>query len=245
MNMKTNLILAAAAAALIAPVAASAATMINFESGYNDNDALSSPTELLDSNGVASGVTLTTINGSMSVEATGSDATAGFINDTLGSQDAENSNLDGLGGYFLRTTNALSGSNINPIFSLSFAGGASAVSGEIWDIDGNAGQGSEGWDVIAHLAGGGTAIQSSPILSNNNLNRNGETLDGLPWAFSFEGEGTILSLDFAFVGSKTSGIGTAVDNLVVAAVPLPAGGLLLLSGFGVAAAMRRRKKSAS
>ena len=236
-------LIAASAAAFLLPAAASAATLMNFESGCTDNELLSSPTVLRDSTGAASNVTLSSINGSMSVAATGSDATAGFINDTLGLNDTENAGaLGALGGYFLRTTNALSGPAINPVFSLSFAVGASAVSGEIWDIDGNRNQDSEGWDVVAHLAGGGTSTISSPILSNNRLTGGGPTLDGLPWSFSFSGVGTIKSLDFVFTGSKQTGIGAAVDNLKVSAVPLPAGGLLLLSGLGVAAVLRRRKK---
>jgi len=230
-----------AAMACLLPVASNAATMIDFETGYQDNDVLVSGTELLDSLGNNSGVKVVTQNGSMSVEASGSDTTAGFINDSQGVQDEENNGLSGLGGFFLRTTNALSGPNVNSVFSLDFGNGVLGVSGEIWDIDGNSGQGSEGWDVIATLKNGGSATQSSPILSHNQITGQNPTLDGLPWAFNFQGIGTITSLDFNFTGSKTSGIGTAVDNLSVAPVPLPAGGLLLLSGLGAAAFLRRKR----
>jgi hypothetical protein len=126
-----------------------------------------------------------------------------------------------------------------PVFSLDFSGfgGASSVSGEIWDIDGNNSQGTEKWDVVAHLAGGGTAIRVSPTGTTTNAS----SLNGKAWTFAFESVGTIMSIDFNFTGTKKTGIGAAVDNFVIAPVPVPAGGLLLLSGLGAAAFLRRRK----
>lgn len=241
-KISKTLVISFAVAAFL-PAAASAATLINFESGYTDNQALNSGTTLLDSTGALSNVTLTTNNGSMSVEKTGRDSVNGFINDTMRGPDHENDGgLNGLGDYFLRTTNALSGKNVNPVFELNFAGGASAVSGEIWDIDGINANNSEGWDVVAYFFDNTTSTLSSPIYSNNNLNQGSENLDGQAWEFSFENQGIIAKLEFVFTGSKTSGIGTAVDNLRVSTVPLPASALLLLAGVGGLGAMRRFKK---
>ncbi|AVL52232.1 VPLPA-CTERM sorting domain-containing protein [Roseobacter denitrificans] len=183
----------------------------------------------------------------MTVEATGSPGgdTIGFVNDTMRPNDTDDDATADLGNFFLRTTNALSGPlNTTPVFSLSFAGGASSVSGEIWDIDGTSVNNTEQWNVTANLLGGGSSSILSFLGSSNGSNT-ATSLDGKAWAFSFSGLGTITSVDFNFVGSETTGIGAAVDNLVIAPVPLPAGGLLLISGFAVAAAVRRRRKPAA
>lgn len=246
-NSGVKSLIAASALALCLPAVASAATIINFENGYSDDEELTSPTELLNSLGNASGVTLTAPSGSMTVEATGSPGgdTIGFVNDTMRPNDTDDDATADLGNFFLRTTNALSGPlNTTPVFSLSFAGGASSVSGEIWDIDGTSVNNTEQWNVTANLLGGGSSSILSFLGSSNGSNT-ATSLDGKAWAFSFSGLGTITSVDFNFVGSETTGIGAAVDNLVIAPVPLPAGGLLLISGFAVAAAVRRRRKPAA
>lgn len=58
--------------------------------------------------------------------------------------------------------------------------------------------------------------------------------------FVYDGSGDYLT--FADTGSSTSDYGGPIlDNVSLAAVPLPAGGLLLLGALGGIAALRRRK----
>lgn len=242
--LSINSVSAGLVAAFVAaiPFTASAAT-VNFETGYTDNQQLGDPVTLLDSTGAASIVSLSTTNANtMSIEARGnSDATLGFVNDVLGGGDVEaTGETASLGNFFLRTTSALSGdySQFNPVFTLTFAGGASSVSGQLWDIDGTSSDNTEQWEVVATLVGGGMQTLTSPLGDSNGAT----SLDGRPWDFAFNTAGNdIAFLDFKFTGSKTSGIGAAFDNLNVSQVPLPAGGLLLLCGLAGLGAMRRRK----
>jgi hypothetical protein len=245
---RTPLIGAVLATALVAGLPASAATFINFETGYVDNQELDDPVELLDSTGAPSGVKLITANANtMSIEASGQDDADpnGFVTDTLGVKDREVASAgSSLGGFFLRTTTALSGSLLpfNPVFSLLFENGSSRVSGEIWDIDGNPSQGTESWDLLAYNAAGSLLkTLSSPVGSTIDST----SLDGKEWAFDIADVGNISRLDFVFTGTKTRGIGAAIDNLEIAPVPLPASALLLLGGMGgLAVAARSRRKAA-
>ena len=61
----------------------------------------------------------------------------------------------------------------------------------------------------------------------------------LSYAFSVAEEGSYL-LSFSGVGTDES-FGGLLDDVSISAVPLPAGGLLLLGALGGLAAMRRRK----
>jgi hypothetical protein len=244
---KTHLLLASVAIALALPASSMAATLVNFEQGYDDNQLLTTPIGLLDSAGNASGVTLNAGAGTMSIEKSGSsDLTTGFVTDTIIPNDTDIDATADLGGYFLRTTGALNVNlqNFNPVFSLSFAGGASAITGEIWDIDGTQTLGTESWTLNAHTRSGGVLSLDSFVGSTNGTDTT-TSLDGMAWKFSFDASGSdaITSLDFVFTGTKTTGIGVAFDNLTVAPVPLPAGGLLMLTALGAVAALRRRKKS--
>lgn len=231
----------------ISPVTGNAATVINFESGYLDNQVLSDGEALLDSDGVASNVQISTANNNtMSVEASGGadGQRQGFVNDPMGAYDAESASAtSSLGGFFLRSTTALSGNlgQVNPVFSLTFLGGASSVTAEIWDIDGNRSQGSEGWEVVATHRDGLTSSILSPTFMNTSDAR---SLNGQAWSFSFDAaENSIMSLDFVFTGTKTHGIGVAFDNLTVAPVPVPAAGLMLIAGLGALGALGRRRKA--
>ncbi len=231
----------------VMPAIGTAATLVNFESGYSDNQVLGDGERLLDSNGNLSKVRISTVNdNTMSVEASGGadGGPQGFLNDRNGVYDSEagraTSSLDG---FFLRSTKSLRGdlSKFNPVFSLSFMGGASSVNAEIWDIDGNTSQGSEGWEVIATFKDGSTSSILSPTFMNT---YNHSSLNGQAWGFSFDADGSrIMSLDFLFNGTKTRGIGVAFDNLTVSPVPLPAAGLMLLASLGALGALGRRRKS--
>jgi len=257
MNNRLKVVGAATGVFLMASLPAVAATLdINFETGYEDNELLTDGVALLDSSGVATSVTLVTVNdNTMSVEASGdaNDSAAdnppdGFVNDPLGGgNDDEESAVEtsALGDFFLRTTGALSfnAGAVNPVFSLLFGdGGAGMVSAEIWDIDGNTSQGTEKWTLNAFSSGGaflGT-IDSPEFMNTSDAG----SLNGQAWTFTFEDIGAIGRIDFNFTGTKTTGIGVAFDNLTVAPVPLPAAGLLLLGGLGGLVAVRRRRKAA-
>lgn len=232
------------AATVISVASASAATVINFENGYSDDQVLGDGTALLDTHGNVSNVYLSTPgSNTMSIEASGDERSGpdAFVNDPMGKTDVASANeTASLGGFFLRATESLDGNylNYNPVFKLTFKGGVSKVSAEIWDIDGNRRQGSEGWKIIAHLTGGRTSQVLSPQFMTTS---DAGSLNGQAWNFSFATTGNeILSLDFIFTGTKKRGIGVAFDNLTVAAVPLPSAGFLLIAGIGALGAFRRR-----
>lgn len=237
------------AATMISLAPASAATLINFENGYSDDQVLGDGVALLDANGDTSNVYLSTANtNTMSIEASGGEkhGPAAFVNDPLGKTDVASANeTSSLDGYFLRATESLNGDYLNysSVFTLTFQGGASKVAAQIWDIDGNHMQGSEGWKIIATLTGGRTSQVDSPQFMNTS---DAGSLNGQAWDFSFETAGNeILSLDFIFTGTKTRGIGVAFDNLTVATVPLPSAGFLLIAGIGALGAFRRRTSQQS
>lgn len=229
---------------MISMAPACAATLINFENGFVDDQILGDGSALLDASGNVSNVYLSTVNNNtMSIEAVGDEPNGpdAFVNDPMGKTDIASAHeASSLGRYFLRATEALSGNylNLNPLFTLTFKGGASKVAAEIWDIDGNARQGSEGWKIIATLAGDRRAEVLSPHFMNTS---DTGSLNGQAWKFNFETAGNeILSLDFIFTGTKKHGIGVAFDNLTVATVPVPSAGFLLIAGIGALGALRRR-----
>jgi hypothetical protein len=237
--MKTKVMKMFAASMFLCLSVSSQATLINFEGGsYTDNQTLNTPVELLDSMGNASGVTLTSTAGTMTVEEAGSsDPALGFVNDQLGSEDTDqDANFD-LDSYFLRTTAALSTNlnNFNPVFTLNFLNAASTVSGQIWDIDGNNTQGTEAWKLTAFLADSSTTEIFSPVGTNNNAG----SLDGKAWEFMFASSIGITSIEFAFVGTKTTGIGVAFDNLEYTAVSAPTTAMILLIGLAYLGVSRR------
>jgi len=237
--MKIKMIKMVAVSALFSLSVSSQATLINFESGYVDNQDLNTPIELLDSLGNASGVTLASTAGTMTIEEAGNgDPALGFVNDQLGSADTdEDANYD-LDYYFLRTTAALSANlhDFNPVFTLDFSDPAVYVSAQIWDIDGNFSQGTEAWKVTALLGDMSTTQILSPVGSNIGS----RSLDGKAWEFMFGSYAGIKSITFEFIGSKTQGIGVAFDNLAFA-VSGPGSSMILFMGLAILLVSLRRK----
>ncbi len=140
------------------------------------------------------------------VEAVGQDedGSDGFLNDTLREWDTEHADAEGgLGRFFLRTPSFETPFNLIVAYSSPVA----AASGEIWDVDGRAGN-SEQWLIQAIDANNAVLDERlSPDAANL-------ALDGRPWKFSFGPRQAedIHGLRILFKGSKTSGIGLAFDN---------------------------------
>ncbi len=124
-------------------------------------------------------------------------------------------------------------------------GDIGGISFQIADIDGRGGNGQdvETFSVKAFLDG---ALVGSLTRFSGDVAGPGEdpTGDANAVGFSFAD----LRLDTIVINGSTPGnnrnIGWGLDNIEVAPVPLPAGGLLLLAGIGGLAVMRRRRKAA-
>lgn len=173
-------------------------------------------------------------------EAYGQDGTDGFANSTTGIADTANGGLAGqLGNFFLRQP--VAGSIPGPfIVAYATSQTITALSGEIWDIDGSQG-GTEQWRV--------DVLDASNNVLNSQLSPLGNSLalDGLPWTFSFSGlPAGVNKVRLTFVGTKTSGLGLAFNNFSpTSAVPEPGGASLF--GLGavvtlVTLAHRRRHR---
>ncbi|MCE8556058.1 VPLPA-CTERM sorting domain-containing protein [Ruegeria pomeroyi] len=100
---------------------------------------------------------------------------------------------------------------------------ASAVTGLTFDIDGA----SSGDNVSI------TAFNDLTALSTLNFTTNG--------LVDFSGFSSITSLQFTDNASTASGVGYSTFTYELAAVPLPAGGLLLIGALGALGMTRRRK----
>ena len=63
--------------------------------------------------------------------------------------------------------------------------------------------------------------------------------------FFFTATGTTETLTFTALSSATTGCcwGPGLDNISIAAVPLPASAPLILAGLGALAALRRRRRA--
>ncbi len=167
-------------------------------------------------------------------EAAGNDANNAFTNNLLGVSDTANGGLAGqLGRFFLR--HPVPGPAPPPfVVDYNTSQTITALSGEIWDIDGNQG-GTEQW-LVKVLDGSNNVLASQLSPLGNNL-----ALDGLPWVFSFTGLPTgVDKLSLTFVGSKTSGIGLAFNNFNPFAVPEPSSVVLMVAGAISIAGARRR-----
>ena len=122
-----------------------------------------------------------------------------------------------------------------------------ALSGEIWDIDGSNSDtvGTESWRVeVLDAANSILATQDSPV---GTLSSNSAPLDGKPWTFGFTGLTGIDKVRITFTGTKTSGIGLAFNNFsptTSMAVPEPmslsTGIVAVLVGLGIR--LRHKRK---
>lgn len=168
-------------------------------------------------------------------EAAGNDALNGFLDNTLGVPDTALPGFAGqLGGFFLRPQQpgAVPAPFIvdyNTILSIS------ALSGEIWDIDG--GVGTELWQVdVLDVTNNVLASQTSPLGS-------GPALDGLPWTFAFSGlPAGVDKLRLTFLGTKIDGVGLAFNNFNPFAIPEPGTALLFALGLAGLAASGRASR---
>jgi hypothetical protein len=169
--------------------------------------------------------------------------TTGFLNDATGQRDTAAAGFSGqLGNWFLRQSVG-GGSVFHPfIVQYDTTETITAMSGEIWDIDGNPVQGTEQW-LVEVLNGSGTVIASS-------LSPLGDSVSGAyqakPWNFGFINLSDNASrLRISFIGTKTSNIGLAFNNFVpdFSAVPEPGSGLLAFAGlfWGICTQLRRRR----
>ena len=173
-------------------------------------------------------------------EAAGQDGTDGFASSYWGINDtAYPGYAADLGNFFLRQP--IPGT-VPPPFIVDYntSQTITALSGEIWDIDGSSALGTEQWLVdVLDSSNNILASELSPL-------GNSSALDSKPWTFSFSG--FPLGVDkvrLTFVGSKTQGLGLAFNNFspTTAAVPEPTS--VYIAGAGLAAllavAWRRRR----
>jgi hypothetical protein len=168
-------------------------------------------------------------------EAAGDDLLDGFFNNTLAAGDVPASGFAAqLGAFFLRAQQP--GAVPAPfIVDYNTPDPISALSGEIWDIDGGGGLGTEWWQVdVLDVANNILATQNSPLGS-------GPALDAQPWTFAFSGlPAGVDKVRLTFTGTKTDGVGLAFNNFSPFAVPEPSAALLLASGLAVLAVRGRR-----
>jgi hypothetical protein len=112
-----------------------------------------------------------------------------------------------------------------------------ALSGEIWDIDGQ-GQATERWRIdVLDASNSILATQFSPI-------GNSPAGDSLPWTFTFTGlPAGVDKLLIRFIGTKTDAVGLAFNNFSpTEAVPEPSSVVLACFGAGLLALHAVRRK---
>lgn len=226
--------------ALFASAQASA-TLINFENapskGLSDNNQV---TNQYASEGVTFTGAFLEATGDSSVPPLDTNPQA-FLNDvTMKWDDPAES---GLGNWFLRSSGEVASRGGPGVYlTVVYATPVTAASGQIWDIDGSP-SGTEQWSVNAYAGGVLVASVMSPLGDT----KDATSLNGKPWTFDLPSSTPFDSIEFAFIGSKTSGVGLAFDNFntnsLTTAVPEPAAlgmfglGALLI---GLFAGLRRR-----
>jgi hypothetical protein len=174
------------------------------------------------------------------------DSFAGFWNDLKGAPDIEADGFVGaLGNYYLR----LGFIPLQPIpvpsLIMQFSTPVSEVSGEIWDIDATAAiPGYEQWEITARdLTGLELDSDDSPV-GVDVITDPTNSFDGKPWEWSLASvNGDISFIEIRWIGTKESGIGLAMDNFEITAVPIP--GAIWLFGSGILGMVfiRRRLKN--
>jgi hypothetical protein len=168
-------------------------------------------------------------------EMTGPDGADAFTNNALLTSDVPAPGFAGqLGSFFLRELQP--GSVPDPfIVDYNTSQTITALSGEIWDIDGNATL-TERWHVdVLDASNNVLASLDSPL--GNTL-----ALDAKPWVLSFSGlPSGVDKLQITFTGTKTSGIGLAFNNFSpTTVVPEPGTWVLMAIGIAALAAARVR-----
>ena len=181
------------------------------------------------------------------------DSDQGFVTDTAPTKkklyDRDMDDTHNLDDFFMRNVSLDPKipwtPTLDPFFQIEYlVAPVGFISGQIWDIDGYALLGTERWEVVARDKNGndlGVALESPEGRKND-----AKSLDGKAWEFSFT-DLTIIPdirfLDFNFTGTKTKGIGFALDNLETGTETVSDGGTTLaLMGMALlgVAALRRR-----
>jgi hypothetical protein len=144
----------------------------------------------------------------------GSDPGSGFLNFALNKDDTAADGYENqLGNWFLRQPTPFgTGSAMYPLIAkYNTPQTITALSGEIWDIDGGTDQpnSTERWKVEAINASG--AVLETRI-SPTGVDNNGH-YDGKPWVFSMTNlQAGVDAIRITFIGTKTSGLGLAFNN---------------------------------
>lgn len=159
-------------------------------------------------------------------EATGQDGTDAFLTGLYSTADTPYPAVASqLGNFFLRQLQP--GPPPPPlIVDYNTSTTISALSGEIWDIDGSV-AGTEQWQVdVLDSSNNLLASQISPLGTGNIV-----PLDGQPWTFWFSGlPSGVDKVRLTFIGTKTDGAGLAFNNFSPFAVPEPESVVLILTG---------------
>jgi hypothetical protein len=177
------------------------------------------------------------VDGDPIIEQIGADGNDAFTNNFLSLSDIANSPFaPQLGNFFLRQVSP--GPAPAPfIVDYNTSATITALSGEIWDIDGQT-QATELW-LVEVLDGSNNLVTSQLSPLGNSF-----ALDARPWVFSFSGLPLgVDKLRITFQGTKINSIGLAFNNFNPTEVPEP--GSVVLMGLGavalVAIGARRRR----